>query len=230
MKRAAYYDPVTRVRRPSFDFYPDKWMLDKDLSRCTDADQGVWMRVLCVLHDSDEYGVVRWPIEDLARAARTDVDSVRRLLEKGVLGGVEMAGDMGGISQGIYHTFTRKHATQPGKSVEILAPQEGPIFFCRKFVRDEFIRAERGKHGPKSQAGTQATVEMAGDMGGISQGMRYGISPPSTPPLDCAPSPSPSPSPSPEEEKGKKAEKAVARTRAPPRPLCVLKNLGLPQV
>lgn len=178
-ERALYFDPRNRVRRPSFQFYPDKWLSDKDLQRCTDAEQGVWMRVLCILHDSDEYGIVRWPLEDLARAARTTREVLERLWARGVLRGapspstgskVAMDPSKGPtmdtiatpdgatkdptmdtiVSPEVAHTYSNRHATRAGRSVVILPSQTGPIWFCSRFVRDEFLRWERGKHGRKA--------------------------------------------------------------------------------
>ena len=51
------------MKRPSFQFYVADWRLDQKLRRCSPAARGVWIDILCLLHDSDEqYGVLRWPL------------------------------------------------------------------------------------------------------------------------------------------------------------------------
>lgn len=53
--------------RPSFQFYPADWLANTNLRRCSEAARGIWIDVMCVLHGADEYGVIRWPLADLAR-------------------------------------------------------------------------------------------------------------------------------------------------------------------
>jgi hypothetical protein len=59
------------MKRPSFQFYPADWRGNANLRRCSEAARGAWMDILCLLHDSDTYGIVRWPLVDLANAAGT---------------------------------------------------------------------------------------------------------------------------------------------------------------
>ncbi len=44
------------MRRPSFQFYPMDWLTDPALCACSFEAQGVWMRLLCVMHQCDPYG------------------------------------------------------------------------------------------------------------------------------------------------------------------------------
>ena len=43
-----------------FKFYPVDWRADPGLRVCSLAARGVWIDILCALHDSDEYGVARF--------------------------------------------------------------------------------------------------------------------------------------------------------------------------
>lgn len=45
------------MTRPSFQFYPGDWRKNANLNRCSHAARGVWVDVLCVLHDSDEWAI-----------------------------------------------------------------------------------------------------------------------------------------------------------------------------
>src|SRR5262245_13474156 len=97
------------MKRPSFQFYPADWRNNAKLRRCSEAARGAWMDVLCLLHDSDEYGMCRWPLADLARAAGVQAKLLRELIDKGVLKGAD--GDHGA------YIYTPRHAGQDGEPV-----------------------------------------------------------------------------------------------------------------
>ena len=76
------------MKRPSFQFYPGDWLSDLKLRRCSPAARGVWIDVLCALHDSDDgYGMVRWTLKELARTVGASMVHLRELVDKGVLRG-----------------------------------------------------------------------------------------------------------------------------------------------
>jgi hypothetical protein len=124
------------VKRPSFQFYPADWRNNAKLRRCSDAARGAWMDILCVLHDSDEYGVVRWPLADLARAAGVSMKLARELAGKGVLKGADSD------AEPFVHTPT--HAGKKGEPVVLVRVTEGPVWYSSRLVRDEWLRARRG--------------------------------------------------------------------------------------
>jgi DNA-binding transcriptional ArsR family regulator len=47
-----------RVKMPSFQFYPGDWLRDAGLRACTVASRGVWMDLLCYMHDSPVRGLL----------------------------------------------------------------------------------------------------------------------------------------------------------------------------
>lgn len=124
------------MKRPAFQFYPGDWRANSKLRRCTEAARGAWMDVLCLLHDSDEYGVIRWPLADIARAAGVPLKLLKELAEKGVIKG----GDKGSDA----YTFTPRHAGRDGDPVELLSASDSACWYCSRFVRDEYIRMKRG--------------------------------------------------------------------------------------
>ena len=142
--------------RPSFQFYPADWRNNAKLGRCSLAARGAWMNVLCVLHDSDEYGVCRWPLKDLASAAYVPQKLIRELADKGVLKGADNNAEP--------YIFTPRHAGKNGVPVVLVESKNGPCWYSSRFVRDEWIRQRRGQ-------GTQF----------ISNGEGYGHSPMVTP-------------------------------------------------
>lgn len=124
------------MKRPSFQFYPGDWRKNAKLRRCTEAARGAWMDVLCVLHDADEYGIVRWPLADLARAAGVPVKLLRELADKGVLKGADKAPEP--------YVYAPRHAGRTGEPVTLVPASDGPLWYCSRFVRDEWVRLRRG--------------------------------------------------------------------------------------
>jgi len=44
------------MKRPSFQFYPADWRKDPALSACSMAARGMWIELMCIAHESDNYG------------------------------------------------------------------------------------------------------------------------------------------------------------------------------
>lgn len=130
------------MKRPSFQFYPADWRNNAKLRRCSDAARGAWMDVLCVLHDSDEYGICRWPLAELARAAGVTMKALRELVSKDVLKGAD--------KDCAPYVFKPRHAGKDGDPVVLVAESPDPCWYCTRFVRDEWVRLRRG-------SGTQFT-------------------------------------------------------------------------
>jgi hypothetical protein len=125
------------MKRPAFQFYTKDWKANLKLRRCSDAAKGAWVEIMCVLHDSEEYGVARFPLKELVNAAGVQAKSARELVDKGVLKGGDR--DVAG------YVYRPRHAGKVGEAVTLLEPSEGPLWYCSRFVRDEWIRARRGE-------------------------------------------------------------------------------------
>lgn len=161
------------MKRPSFQFYPADWKNNSKLRRCSDAARGAWIDVLCLLHDSDEYGVCRWPLEELARAAGVPIKLVRELSSKDVLKGA----DKGATA----YVYTPRHAGKNGEPATLLEPGEGPCWYCSRLVRDEWVRQKRGsatRFTPENQPPKQAPNPTP--KGGIGDRQGDGPTSPST--------------------------------------------------
>jgi hypothetical protein len=124
------------VKRPSFQFYPADWRNNAKLRRCSEAARGAWLDVLCLLHDMDEYGVCRWPLAELARAAGIPLKLAKELVSKDVLKGADKSS--------ADYIFTPTHAGKAGKPVTLVTAGDGPCWYCSRFVRDEYVRQRRG--------------------------------------------------------------------------------------
>ena len=44
------------MKRPAFQFYPADWRKDAALQSCSMAAQGLWINLLCVMHECEPYG------------------------------------------------------------------------------------------------------------------------------------------------------------------------------
>jgi hypothetical protein len=81
-------------RDPWIKFYPKDYLSDLELATCSAATQGVYMRLLCLMHVSNEYGYVlingyvpatRTYAKLLQLRTSTCTNAVAELLKKGVL-------------------------------------------------------------------------------------------------------------------------------------------------
>lgn len=169
------------MKRPSFQFYPADWRSNTNLRRCSLAARGAWIDVMCVLHDSDEYGVVRWPLSEIASVAGVPPDLLAELVAKHVL-----KGDNASAAE---FTHTTRHAGKDGPTHVLIPASAGPCWFSSRMVVDEF---RRNASGGETRFGSPDRQPCR------RQGARQGETPDRQP---CqrhghgAPSPSPSPSP-----------------------------------
>lgn len=45
-----------KIKRPSFQFYPSDWLRDTALRSCSVCARGLWMDMLCFMHEGSPYG------------------------------------------------------------------------------------------------------------------------------------------------------------------------------
>lgn len=65
---------------PWFKFNPSWWMSDTELSQCTPATRGVWIDLLCAMHQSGRSGELSSTTEKLARLARCSTAELTQAL------------------------------------------------------------------------------------------------------------------------------------------------------
>lgn len=90
------------MTRPWMKFYPTDWRSDPALRMCTMAARGLWMEMLCIMHEAEPYGhllVKGRPVEDidLARMAGISLKECRKSLATLELHGVCSASESGTI-------------------------------------------------------------------------------------------------------------------------------------
>ncbi len=127
------------MKRPAFQFYTGDWMSDLKLRRCSPAARGVWMDVLCALHDSDDaYGLLRWPLRDIANTIGASMSHLRELVDKGVLRGSDSE-----IADPL--VYVPRSGRKDGTPVTLVAQQPGPLWYSKRLVTDEYVRTIRGE-------------------------------------------------------------------------------------
>jgi hypothetical protein len=131
-------------KRPSFQFYPADWLSNLNLKRCTHAEKGVWMDLLCLFHDSDEYGVLRWSLKEIAKVIGCRPIILKNLIQHGVLKGSDDPLEKVSFSIQIHSR------NQPVQNIKLLDLEQSSIWYSSRLLRDNYIASKRGIHGIKS--------------------------------------------------------------------------------
>lgn len=173
------------MKRPSFQFYPDDWTGNGNLKRCSHKLKGVWMDVLCLLHDSEaEYGILRWPLREIAQACGCSVRDLQELVDKSVLKGA----DPGKTVEAF--VYIPRSGRREGTPVTLIPEQPGPLWYSSRMVKDEYVRSVRGE-GSRFEEGGPNPRKPSPDTA-----PKAAPKPSPNPPFgDGPPSPSPSPAP-----------------------------------
>jgi uncharacterized phage protein (TIGR02220 family) len=126
------------MKRPSFQFYPADWTGNSNLRRCTHTEKGIWLDVLCLMHDCEEYGVLRWSLKEIAQAVGCSLSALRGIADKGVLKGADKGST---VSPFVY---VPRSGRKDGDPVTLIAEQMGPLWYSSRMVRDEYVRNNAG--------------------------------------------------------------------------------------
>lgn len=126
------------MKRPAFQFYPADWRNNANLRRCSWAARGVWIEVMGLMHDSDEYGTLHWSLKEIAQALGCQVSLMKELASKEVLKGC----DSGRCTTLIY---VPRSGRRDGEPVTLISEQNGPIWYSSRMVKDEHVRTVRGE-------------------------------------------------------------------------------------
>jgi AraC-like DNA-binding protein len=113
------------TKRPAFLFYPGDWLRSTPLQSCSIAARGVWIQLICWMHEGTPYGHLRMGSEDLSPA-----DLARML--------------------GLSRAETTRLLAELEKRRVFSRTESGTIYSPR-MVRDEQLRQARAAGGKKSQ-------------------------------------------------------------------------------
>lgn len=145
------------MKRPSFQFYPTDWLGNSNLRRCTHAEKGVWMDVMCLMHDSEEYGILRWSLKEIAQAVGCKLADLKSLVTKSVLKGSDTE-----LTESL--TYTPVSGRRKGPMVTLIDITKGPLWYSSRMVIDEYKRCARaGVEGSPSHSPNPPFGECNGD-------------------------------------------------------------------
>ena len=134
------------MKRPSFQFYPGDWQANSNLRRCTHEEKGIWIDVMCLLHDQEEYGISRWPLKELAQAVGCSVAKLKGLVTKGVFKGADVGNQCDPL------IYIPRSGRKNGPEVTLIEKQDGPVWYSSRMVIDEYKRVLRGELGAAPKA------------------------------------------------------------------------------
>lgn len=121
------------MKRPAFQFYPADWRKDPALSICSLAARGLWIELMCIMHEADEYGTLTvngkgMTLQQIARMVGESPAALKKLLDE-----LEDAG-----------VFSRA--------------DDGSIY-SRRMIRDENLRSVRAAGGEAGKSFGQLGAE-----------------------------------------------------------------------
>ena len=61
-------------------FYTGDWMKDPNLSKCSAATRGIWMDLLCAMHENGRTGIITGTITELAQMCRCSEQEMRHTI------------------------------------------------------------------------------------------------------------------------------------------------------
>lgn len=142
-------------KAPAFQFYPGDWQRDLALRSCSLAARGLWIELMCLMHDGQPRGVLRvefGPLEpqQIAKLVAADLGEVEPLLAE-----LEAAGVFSCDSDG--------------------------AIYSRRMVSDEEVRRARADGGQRGAEHGQKGAEH-GVKGGRPRRINGDEQPPSIPP------------------------------------------------
>lgn len=124
------------MKRPSFQFYPADWRNNAKLRRCSWDARGAWLEVMCLLHDSEEYGLLRWPLKEIAQAVGAPIKLLNELVAKGVLKGSDKEHDA--------LIYIPRSGRKDGAPITLIESGSGHLWYSSRMVEDEYKRQNSG--------------------------------------------------------------------------------------
>jgi hypothetical protein len=141
---------------PAFQFYPGDWLKDPALRSCSRAARGLWMDMLCLMHESPSRGYL----------AKLDGSAYSTAELIGMLGGDKVCAECQKRLQKASTKGTHQYAIKMQSSCSqcesvmqltceldaagVLSKRRNGVIFSRRIVRDEEIRQARISGGSRS--------------------------------------------------------------------------------
>ena len=109
------------TKRPAFQFYPSDWRTDPGLRLCSIAARGLWIEMLCLMHEGEPYGHL-------------------------TVQGRQISSDMLARLVGEPPASVKKWLKELEENDVFSLSEEG-VIFSRRMVRDEEVRERRAAGG-----------------------------------------------------------------------------------
>lgn len=126
----------SNVKRPAIQLYFGDLLKNPNVRRCSWAARGALVWTMSLLHDSDEYGALRWTLMEIAQGIGCPLQLVKELADKNAL--------KGGDRHVPEYRWAPSHAGKRGPEVVLVPEQDGPLWYSSRMVRDEYKRSNRG--------------------------------------------------------------------------------------
>ncbi|WP_161523699.1 hypothetical protein [Chromobacterium haemolyticum] len=94
------------------------------------------MDVMCLMHDSEEYGTLRWSLKEIAQAVGCKAAELKALVNKGVLKGSDTE-----LTEAL--TYIPVSGRRKGPTVTLIDITKGPLWYSSRMVIDEYKRCAR---------------------------------------------------------------------------------------
>lgn len=142
------------AKRPSFQFYPADWLRDLALRSCSAAARGLWIDMMCFMHEGADYGYLK--VGD-------------KVITEPVLA------SMVGIEQGVL-----KGLLNELKEADVFSVDENGCIYSRRMVRDESLREKRAAGGKKGashghKGGRPKKITPYNQSKGVIEGVTKGV-------------------------------------------------------
>jgi uncharacterized phage protein (TIGR02220 family) len=129
------------MKFPYMKFYVGDYLANSKTKMLTWPEHGILLHFMFMAHDSEEYGLLRYSLKDIARALGCREKDLRSLQVKRVIKGAD-AGERCPA-----FVFVPRHAGKEGPPVTLLPEQDGPVWFSARMVVDGYVRHVKGTKG-----------------------------------------------------------------------------------
>lgn len=109
------------MKRPGFMFYPKEWIWDMELRQCSPAARGLWVDLMCIMHEGEPYGHLTVPTELVLRIT--------------------------GLTKPVFTALLAELETERPNGKRVAYRKPDGVIFSRRMVRDEHDRATRAMNG-----------------------------------------------------------------------------------
>lgn len=166
------------MKYPWLQFFPGDWLKDPKLSFCSPATRGVWIDLICAMHEFDRSGELRGSHEQLARIARChSVEIAQALTELQTTGAADVT-ERNGIVTVTNRRMKKEHISRSGSMLRMRKMRgcDDVTPPLRYISHKSYIRSQNGEEKPPAFS----CAEIPSEVDAITQTATAGIPEPFT--------------------------------------------------